>query len=283
MDTPKRSNGEASSGWTVPPIWLRLIASVSSMYSSCGIASSTMSPISANIPYSSISSGKYSHDSDDDSSSTSDSDPIDQRVSLVTEDTEVVDFGTAHQSRELRIGLDLSTDERDNLIQLLRLYLDVFAWSYEDMPGLDSSIVHHRLPLLLHARSVKQKLRQLHHHWSLQVKKEIQKQLSVGFLLVIEYPEWLANVVPIPKKDGTVRVCVDFRDLNKTSPKDDFPLPHIDMLVDSTTGHSMLFFMNGFSGYNQILMAPEDMEKTSFIIEWGTYCYRVMPFGLKNA
>ncbi|RVW92567.1 Transposon Ty3-G Gag-Pol polyprotein [Vitis vinifera] len=115
------------------------------------------------------------------------------------------------------------------------------------------------------------------------VKEEIQKQLGVGFLLVVEYPKWLTNVVPFPKKDSKVRVCVDFRDLNKVSPKDDFSLPHIDMLVDSTVGHSMLSFMDGFSGYNQILMALEDMEKTSFITEWGTYCYRVMPFGLKNA
>nr|CAN83915.1 hypothetical protein VITISV_022301 [Vitis vinifera] len=223
------------------------------------------------------------HDSDDDSSSVSDWGPVDQRVSPAVGDTEIVDFGTANQPRELRIGSDLSTDERDSLIQLLRAYLDVFAWSYEDMPGLDPSIVQHRLPLLPYARPVKQKLRRLHPRWSLQVKEEIQKQLSVGFLSVVEYPEWLANVGPVPKKDGKVRVCVDFRDLNKASPKDDFPLPHIDMLVDSTAGHSMLSFMDGFSGYSQILMAPEDMEKTSFITEWGTYCYRVMPFGLKNA
>ena len=99
---------------------------------------------------------------------------------------------------------------------------------------------------------------------------------------MVEYPEWLANVVPIPKKDDKVIVCVDFRDLNKASPKDDFPLPHIDLLVDSTTSHSMLSFMDGFLGYNKILMALEDIEKTTFIIEWGTYCYKVMPFGLKN-
>ena len=80
------------------------------------------------------------------------------------------------------------------------------------------------------------------------MKEEIQKQLSVGFLSVVEYPKWLANVVPIPKKNDKVRVCVDFRDLNKASLKDDFPLPHIDMLVDSTTGHSMLSFMDGFFG-----------------------------------
>ncbi|RVW65906.1 Transposon Ty3-I Gag-Pol polyprotein [Vitis vinifera] len=197
------------------------------------------------------------HDSDDDSSSVSDSDPVDQRVSPAVGDTEIVDFGTADQPRELRIGSDLSTDERDSLIQLLRAYLDVFAWSYEDMPGLDPSIVQHR-------------------------ERGDSEATQCGFLSVVEYPEWLANVVPVPKRQQ-VRVCVDFRDLNKASPKDDFPLPHIDMLVDSTAGHSMLSFMDGFSGYSQILMAPEDMEKTSFITEWGTYCYRVMPFGLKNA
>ncbi|KAJ9694023.1 hypothetical protein PVL29_009818 [Vitis rotundifolia] len=205
------------------------------------------------------------HDSDDDSSSVFDLDPIDSRVSPTPGDAEIIDFGTRWPR------------------PVAQIVFDVFAWSYEDMPGLDPSIVQHHLPLLPHAKPVKQKLRRLHPRWSLQVKEEIQKQLSVGFLSVVEYPEWLANVVPVPKKDGKVRVCVDFRDLNKASPKDDFPLPHIDMLVDSTAGHSMLSFMDGFSGYSQVLMALEDMEKTSFITEWGTYCYRVMPFGLKNA
>ena len=94
------------------------------------------------------------HDSDDDSSSVSDSDPIDQRVSPAVGDTEIVDFGTADEPRELRIGSDLSSNERDSLIQLLRAHLDVFAWSYEDMPGLDPSIIQHRLPLLPHARQL---------------------------------------------------------------------------------------------------------------------------------
>ena len=92
----------------------------------------------------------------------------------------------------------------------------------------------------------------------------------------------MVNVVPVPKKDGKVKVCVDFRDLNKTSPKDDFSLPHIDLLVDNIAGHSMLSFMDGFSGYNQILMAPEDIEKTVFITKWGTYYYKVMSFDLKT-
>ena len=89
---------------------------------------------------------------------------------------------------------------------------------------------------------------------------------------MVNYPEWLPNVVLLLKKDGKVRMCVDFRDLNKASPKDDFPLPLIDILVDNTTGHALLSFTDGFSRYNQIKMALEDMEKTSFITPWGTYC-----------
>ena len=78
-------------------------------------------------------------------------------------------------------------------------------------------------------------------------------------------------------------MCINYRDLNTANPKDDFSLPHIDVLVDNTAGHKMLSFMDGFSGYNQIRMAEEDMEKTSFITLWGVFCYRVMPFELKNA
>ena len=74
----------------------------------------------------------------------------------------------------------------------------------------------------------------------------------------------MTNIVPVPKKDARIRVCVDFRDLNRASPKDDFHLPHIDELVDFTAGHALLSFMDGFSGYNQIVMAPEDREKTAF-------------------
>lgn len=78
------------------------------------------------------------------------------------------------------------------------------------------------------------------------------------------------NIVPVPKKDGEVRRCVDYLDLNKESPKDEFPLPHIDVLVDNIAQHSVFSFMDDFSGYNQIKMAPNDMEKINFITPWGT-------------
>ena len=90
-------------------------------------------------------------------------------------------------------------------------------------------------------------------------------------------------MVPVPKMDGKVRMCVDYRYLNRASPKDNFPLLHIDILVNNTTNFALFSFMDGFSGYNQIKMALEDMEKTMFVTLWGTFCYKVMSFGLKNA
>jgi hypothetical protein len=93
----------------------------------------------------------------------------------------------------------------------------------------------------------------------------------------------LANVVLVKKANGKWRMCVDFIDLNKACPKDCFPLPIIDQLVDSTVGHEVMSFMDAFSDYNQIYMAKSDQEKTSFTIDRGMYCYTMRPFGLKNA
>ena len=105
--------------------------------------------------------------------------------------------------------------------------------------------------------------------------------LTAGFIREVYYSEWLANVVLVKKANGKLRMCVDFTDLNKACPKDSFPLPRIDQLVDFTTGHKLLTFMDTFSGYNKIKMAEEDQEKTAFITSQGLYCYKVMPFGLK--
>jgi len=89
--------------------------------------------------------------------------------------------------------------------------------------------------------------------------------------------------MPIPKKDGKVQMCVDYQDLNRASPKDNFPLLHIGVLMDNMASFALFSFMDGFSGYNQIKMAPNDIEKTTFITLWGTFCYKEMLFGLKNA
>ena len=132
------------------------------------------------------------------------------------------------------------------------------------MSGLDTDIVVHKLPLKEGCSPVRQKLRRTHPDTSNKIREEVLKQLDVWFLAVVDCPPWIANIVQVPKKDGKVRVCVDYRDLNKASPKDDFLLPHIDVLVDNIAQASVFSFMDGFSSYNQIKMAPEDMEKTTF-------------------
>ncbi|CAL8168200.1 unnamed protein product [Prunus armeniaca] len=116
------------------------------------------------------------------------------------------------------------------------------------------------------------------------IEVEIDKLLVADFIEEVSYAEWLANVVLVAKKDKRLwRVCVDYTDLNKACPKDNFSLPRINQLVDSTSGNQLLSFMDAYSGYNQIMMHKDNKAKTSFIIERGTYCYKVMPFGLKNA
>lgn len=196
---------------------------------------------------------------------------------------EVINLGTDEEVKEVKIGVALEDSVKERLVRMLKEFSDVFAWSYRDMPGLDTEIVMHKLPLKEDCPPVKQKLRRTRPDMSEKIKEEVKKQFDAGFLAVTSYPEWVANIVPVPKKDGKVRMCVDYRDLNRASPKDDFPLPHIDVLVDNTAQFSVFSFMDGFSGYNHIKMAPEDMEKTTFITPWGTFCYKVMPFGLKNA
>ena len=115
------------------------------------------------------------------------------------------------------------------------------------------------------------------------IAEEVQKLLDTDFIREVYYPDWLANVVIVKKANGKWRMCVDFTDLNRACLKDSYPFPQIDTLVDSTVGHELLSFMNAFSGYNQIRMEETDQEKTSFVTSRGLFCYKVMPFKLKNA
>ena len=159
----------------------------------------------------------------------------------------------------------------------------MFTCSYEDMLGINLKITQHHIDTHAHMVPVKQELRHMRTEWLLRIKEEVTKQLKVGFIKLVHQDEWIANVVLVPNKDGKVIMCVDFRDLNKACPKDDFPLPHIDVLVDNIASSALISFMDGFSGYNQIKMAHRNMTRTTFTIEWEIYCYTVMPFGLKNA
>nr|ABA93256.2 retrotransposon protein, putative, Ty3-gypsy subclass [Oryza sativa Japonica Group] len=149
-----------------------------------------------------------------------------------------------------------------------------------DMPGVPKEVTEHKLMVRPDAKPVKQKLRRFAPDRKQAIREELDKLLKAGFIREVLHPEWLANPVMVRKANGKWRMCVDFTDLNKASPKDHFPLPRIDHLVDSTAGCELLSFLDAYSGYHQISMAKEDEEKTSFITPFGVFCYVKMPFGL---
>ena len=115
------------------------------------------------------------------------------------------------------------------------------------------------------------------------IAEEVRKLLEAGFIQEVYYPNYLANAVMVKKANGKWQMCVNFTDLNRACPKDSYPLPRIDTMVDSTVRHELLSFMDAFSGYNQIKMKEDNQERTSFVTSQGLFCYKVMLFGLKNA
>ena len=181
------------------------------------------------------------------------------------------------------IGSKLAEDLKNLLIHFLRQNRDVFAWKQADMGGIDPTVITHRLNVSPSFKPIKQKMRSFAPERQKAINEEVNKLLQARAIREVEYHEWLANVVLVKKENGKWRLCIDFTDINKACPKDSFPMPRIDLIVDATAGHELLSFMDAFSGYNQISMDPGDQEKTSFVTAQGTYCYRVMPLGLKNA
>ncbi|KAI5316920.1 hypothetical protein L3X38_036627 [Prunus dulcis] len=154
------------------------------------------------------------------------------------------------------------------------------------MPGLDRQLVEHKLPIKDGYLPVKQARRRMSMDTELKVKEEIERLLKAGFIRPAIYADWLANIVPVLKrKTGVVRICVDYRNLNEASPKDEYPMPMADMLIDGAAHNQMLSFMDGNAGYNQIMMAEQDIHKTAFMCPGhiGAFEYTVMPFGLRNA
>ena len=154
----------------------------------------------------------------------------------------------------------------------LRENQDVFAWSHEDMQGIDPLVIVQILNVSPSSFPVRQKKRVFAQERDKAIAKEVWKLLEVDFIREVYYPDWLANVVMVKKANGKWRMCVDFTDLNKACPKDSYPLPRIDILVDSTVRHQLLSFMDAFSEYNQIKMEEADQEKTSFVTSQGFFC-----------
>ena len=205
---------------------------------------------------------------------------------FVAEPTEVLEdipLEEGNPEKFTRIGISMKEKTKEDLVQFFRENIDVFAWSHEDMPGIDPSVITHRLNVYPSSKPVRQKKRVFALERDNAIKEDVQKLTTAQFIWEVYYPDWLTNVVMVKKANGKWRMCVDFTDLNKTCPKDSYPLPCINQLVYSTVGHQLLSFMDAFSGYNQIEMDKADQEKMSIITSQGLFYYKVMPFSLKNA
>ena len=200
----------------------------------------------------------------------------------MTKQLEKIFFDPSNPKLYFLVSSKLSSVDREQLLHILIGNQDVFAWSVYDAPGVSPDLACHSLNIGPEHGPIVQKRRKLAPERAAIVLEEVERLLTSGAIREVQYPVWLSNTVVVKKKNGKWRVCIDFTDLNKACPKDPFPLPRIDQLVDSVLGHARLSFLDAFQGYHQIPMNASNQDKTTFITPRGTYCYKVMPFGLKN-
>jgi hypothetical protein len=209
--------------------------------------------------------------------------PVKGKVSNEYVDTTECNIGSQEEPRFVKLSCSLTSEQRAEYTELLREFADVLAWTYEDLKTYDTSFIGHKIPLKEEDRPFRQKLRQINPMLLPVMEKEVKKLLDAQIIVPLRYSESVANLVPVRKKRGEIRLCVDFRNLNRSAKKDNYPLPKMEHILQRVTGASRISMIDGFSGYNQISFMHEDREKIAFTTPWGTFMYAKMPFGLMNA
>ncbi|MCO5563630.1 hypothetical protein L7F22_017277 [Adiantum nelumboides] len=192
-------------------------------------------------------------------------------------------LGSEEDPKMIKINKHLKKELKDKAWSLFLKFKDVFAWEHIDLKGVDPKVCQHRIPLKPDARSIKLQRYKMDPSYVKKVKEEIDNLLKARLIIEVESNDWLFPIEVVSKKNGKLRVCVDYRKLNVQTIKDPFPLSFSNMMLDEIARHEMYNFMDGYSGYNQLKIAPKDKEKTTFITEWGAFMYLVMRFGLCNA
>jgi len=198
-------------------------------------------------------------------------------------DTTQCNIGIENEPKFVKLSRSLTMEQRDEYVGLLREFVDVFTWTYGDLKTYDTSVIEHKIMLKREAKPFRQKLRQINPMLLPIMEREVKKLLQAQIIVPLRYSEWVANLVPVRKNNGEIRLYVAFRNLTRSSRKDNYPLPKMEHILQRVTGASRMSMIDGFSGYNQISILPEDREKTTFTTPWGTFMYAKMPFGLMNA
>lgn len=183
----------------------------------------------------------------------------------ISQDEHIQDhnIGTQEKPRLVKLYGGVSPSFQERYIKLFKNYVDVFAWSYEDLKTYDVNIIQHKVPLE-GINPFKHKLRQINPLLLPSIEKEVKKLLDAKIIVPLRYSDWVANLVPVRKKNGEIRLCVDFKNLNRASLKDNYPLPKMDHVLQKVTGSFRMSMLDGFSGYNQVAVDKEDQKKTVF-------------------
>jgi hypothetical protein len=192
-------------------------------------------------------------------------------------------IGTREEPKFVKLSSSLTREQRGEYTKLLREFVDVFAWTYEDLKTYDTYVIEHKIPLKEEAKPFRQKLRQINPMLLPVMEREVKKLLDAQIIFPLRYSEWVANLVPVRKKSGEIGLCVDFKNLNRISKKDNYPFPNMEQILQRVTGASNISMVDGFSGYNHISVMPEGREKMTFTTPWGKFMYAKMSFGLMNA
>ncbi|XP_020979520.1 uncharacterized protein LOC110272056 [Arachis ipaensis] len=205
------------------------------------------------------------------------------------------------ESHPVIISSALNQEQEEELIKVLQTHQDAIGWTLADLKGISSSICMHKILLEEDARPSIQAQRRLNPIMKEVVQKEVMKLWQAGVIYPISDSPWVSPIHVVPKKGGITvvpnerkeliptrtvtgwRMCIDYRKLNEATRKDHFPLPFMDQMLERLAGHAYYCFLDGYSGYNQIVVDPRDQEKTSFVCPYGVFAYRRMPFGLCNA
>ena len=153
------------------------------------------------------------------------------------------------------------------MIALLTEFKDVFEWSHEDMKELHPKFYQHKIILASDAKPIQQRWYRMNPNYVVRIKEEIDKLLKAGFIRPVKQAKWLSPIVVVPKKNGKIHVCVDYRKLNAVIVTNTFSLPFTDNVLDAGTGHDIYSFLDGFSGYNQVWIHPDDQEKIAFVTD----------------
>jgi hypothetical protein len=166
--------------------------------------------------------------------------------------------------RVLSLGKVCSKVKQENFVYLCQEFIDVFAWTYDDLKGFDPSLFQHTTNLNNDANLVRKKKIPVNPKIEPMMRKELSKLIEANIIFPIEHSSWVANPIPVKKKNGEIRLCLDFTDLNRASLKDHHPLPSMEQILSKVSGSERFFFLDGFSGYNQVLVQEFDRYKTSF-------------------